>query len=575
MVGQPELSGGMTHFPYANPDAPKGGVLRQAAIGTFDTINPFSLQGKAAQGLNLIYDRLMIQSWDEPFTLYPLIAEKVIVPDDRSSITFILNPNARFSDGTPVTTDDVLFSFTTFREKGRPNMRNVYKLVADTITDKDARSITFKLGEGYNRETVMILAKMPVLPKAWWQDKDFNKTLLEPPVTSGPYRIAGIDVGRRVVFERNPDYWGHDLPVYRGLNNFDRIIYDYFRDGTAAFESFKKGDIDIFTDLDPGHWANAYKDSAAVQSSQIRKESLTHGRVEKMWGFIFNLRRKPFDDMQVRRALGLMLDYDWINRNNFYGQYQPLGSYFPNSDLAANGVPSDEELKILEPYRSTLPPDVFGTAWTPPSSGSQAAMRKNFVTADKILQDAGWVVKDNIRINQKTGEPLRFEILIGTSNDEKIALAFKRNLARLGINVTLRTLDAAAFQDRLMNYDYDMTLYWWLNTLSPGTEQALYWGCAAADQKGRFNYSGLCHPAVEKLIAAIPNAISREEMRVHIRALDRILTWESIAIPLFYSGKDNVAAWQSLHHPEKISLYGNVIEAWWAEPTSKDSAKWD
>ena len=564
MVGQPKLSSGFTHFEYANPDAPKGGTLRQAALGSFDTINPFSLNGKAAQGLNLAYDRLTIQSWDEPFTLYPLIAEKIDVASDRSHIGFTLNEAAQFSDGTPITTDDVVFTFETLRDKGRPNMRNVYKLV-DRIDVANSRHLTFYLKEGFNRETVMIIAKMPVLSKAWWSGKDFNKTILTPPVSSGPYRITEVSVGRRVVMERNPDYWGKDLPVYRGLNNFDRVIYDYFRDQTAAFESFKKGDIDVWTDLDPGHWVKAY-DFDAAKSGKVKRESLQHGRVEKMWGFVFNLRRPPFDDLRVRRAMALMIDYDWINKNIFYGQYNSLTGYFPNSDLGAAGVPSAAELELLNPFKDNLPPEVFGPAWRPPATGNQMALRQNQAQADTMLKEAGWEIKNGQRMNAKTGDVLGFEILVGNKIDEKIALTFKRSLSRLGINVTLRTLDAAAFQDRLTDYDYDMTLYWWLNTLSPGTEQAIYWGCDAAKQNGRFNYSGICHPAIEKLSAAIPNATSREEMATLTRALDRILTWEQIAIPLFYSGKDNVASWAKFRHPDHISLYGNVIESWWMAP---------
>lgn len=560
MVGQPKLSADFTHFDYANPDAPKGGTLRQAMLGSFDTINPFSLNGKAAQGLNLAYDRLMTQSWDEPFTLYPLIAERVVVPDNRASITFHLNKAATFSDGTKITTDDVRFSFETLRDKGRPNMRNVYKLV-DNVIITDHHIITFTLGTGYNRETVMILAKMPVLSKAWWHDKDFNKTILTPPISSGPYRITEVSVGRRVVFERNPDYWGKDLPVYKGLNNFDRMVFDYFRDQTTAFESFKKGDVDVWTDMDPGHWSNAYQ-FPAKQNGNVTQQSLTHGRVEKMWGFIFNLRRPPFDDIHVREALSMMIDYDWLNRNNFYNQYTPLSSFFPNSDLKAIDKPSIAEKELLQPFANTLPAAVFETAKTPPASGNQYALRQNQLKANALLDSAGWKIVGGQRIHIATGKRLEFEILVSNRIDEKMALAFKRNLAKLGIAVTLRSLDSAAFQDRLTGYDYDMTVYWWLNTLSPGTEQAIYWGCDAAKQNGRFNYSGICHPALENLISKIPNASSRAEMQTMTRALDRILSAEHIAIPLFYSGKDNVAAWSGFQHPPHTPLYGNVMESW-------------
>ncbi len=573
MVGDAKMSSDFTHFDYANPEAPKGGTFRRAAFGTFDTVNPFSLKGNSAQGLNLVYDRLMSRSWDEPFTMYPQIAESVNIPEDRSSITFTLNPNAKFQDGTTITSDDVEFSFETLKEKGRPNMRNVYKLV-DKVEKSGKDKITFHLGKGYDRETVMILAMMPVLSKHWWSGKDFNKTILEAPNTSGPYKIAEIDAGKKIVYERDPNYWGADLPVNKGQYNFDKVSFDYFRDQTSAFESFKAGDIDVWVDLDPGHWASAY-DLPSVSTDLIKKEELKHGRVERMWGFIFNTRRAPFDNAKVRRALSQMVDYDWINRNIFYGAYQTTTSYFPNSELAAIDEPSQEELVYLSPYKDNLPEEVFGPAWQAPPSGSMVANRASQVKADALLKESGWGVRNGLRVNDTTGEPFSFEIVLGDPKDEKLAISFKKSLERLGITVTLRTLDAAAFQDRLTAYDYDMVLDYWQNSLSPGTEQALYWGCQAAKENGRFNYAGICHPAIENLIATIPNATSREGMVAATRALDRILTWENYAIPLFYSDRDTVASWSLFSHPEQQSLYGNILESWWSISLPENAAKQD
>lgn len=566
MHGTPKMQPGFTHLDYANPDAPQGGTLRQSAIGTFDTLNPFSLKGKSALGLNYTYDRLMGRSWDEPFTLYPLIAEKAEIPEDRSSLTVFLNPKARFQDGSPITTDDVLFSFNLLKEKGRPNMRNVYKLVK-TIEKTGANGVKLTLGETYDRETVMILAMMPVLSKAYWTGKDFEKTTFAPPVTSGPYKITSVDPGRRVVYTRDRSYWANDLPVNKGLYNFDRIVVDYFRDESVAFEAFKSGDIDLRTEIDPGRWATGY-DFPALKTGQVRQEDLQHGRVERMWGFIYNLRRAPFDDIKVRRALSLLVDYDWINRNIFHGQYKPLTSFYPNSGLAAQGSPSPAELALLDPYKDTLPAETFGPAWTPATSGNAIASRANRKQADALLKDAGWIIRDNQRVNAKTGKPLTFEILLSSPDDEKIALSYKRSLASLGINVTLRTLDTAAFRDRLNGFDYDMTLYFWTNTLSPGTEQALYWGCEAAKQDGRFNFAGLCTPASDSLTKAIPNVHTRDDLVAHVRALDRVLTWSHIAVPLFYSGRDFVASWRGFRHPATVSLYGNTVESWWAEPAA-------
>lgn len=562
-----------THFDYANPEAPKGGTFRRAAFGTFDTVNPFSLKGNSAQGLNLVYDRLMSRSWDEPFTMYPLIAESVELPEDRSAITFTLNQDAKFQDGTQITTDDVEFSFNTLKEKGRPNMRNVYKLVSK-VEKSGKGKITFHLGKGYDRETVMILSMMPVLSKAWWNGKNFDKTILESPNTSGPYKIAVIDAGRKIVYERDPNYWAADLPVNKGQYNFDKVSFDYFRDQTPAFEAFKAGDIDVWLDLDPGHWASAY-DLPSISSGLIKKEELKHGRVERMWGFIFNTRRAPFDNGKVRRALSLMIDYDWINRNIFYNSYQTTVSYFPNSELAASGEPSPEDLTYLLPFKEQLPEEVFGAAWQAPPSGSMIAARANQINADKLLKESGWGIRNGLRVNDKTGEPFSFEIVLGSAKDEKLAISFKKSLERLGITVTLRTLDAAAFQDRLSSYEYDMILHYWQNTLSPGTEQTLYWGCQAAKENGRFNYAGICHPAIEKIAASIPNAKTHEEMVASIHALDRILTWENYAIPLFFSGHDSVASWSLFHHTDRQSLYGNMLESWWGMPQTENSAKQD
>ncbi len=561
MHGAPAQKDGFTNLPYAKADAPKGGVLRQSAVGSFDTLNPFTLKGKAALGLTYVYDRLMGRSWDEPFTLYPLIAQSVDVPDDRSSITFHLNPAAKFSDGSPITIDDVLFSFNTLKEKGRPNMRQVYKLV-DHVDKIDATSLKFTLVPAHDRETVMIIAMMPVLSKKYWSDKNFDASTLAIPVTNGPYKIAGIEPGRKIILERDPNYWAKDLPINKGLYNFDRITTDYFRDDAVALEAFKKGDLDLRVEQNPHRWATGYTGSLGP----IKQEALAHGRVEKMWGLIFNLRREPFDDIRVRKALSLMVDYDWINKNIFHSLYKPTNSFYPNSNLAASGKPDAAELKLLDPYRNALPPEVFGDAWKTSDTGNPAALRENQRLADGLLKEAGWIIKDGKRVNAKTGKPLTFEILLGTAEDEKVALSFKRSLARLGIDISMRTLDSAAFNDRMLSYEYDMTLYFWQNTLSPGTEQMLYWGCQAAKDKGRFNYSGICLPAIDALAKNIPQVKSREELLANIHALDRILTWEHIAIPLFYSGKDFVASWPYMAHPDRNALYGNTLESWYKTP---------
>ena len=531
MHGKPLLKAGDS-FSYANVSAPQGGTLKQSVVGSFDTINPFTLKGKAAQGLNLFYDRLTIRSWDEPFTLYPLIAEHIEIPDDRSSITFTLNKKARFNDGSPITSDDVLFTYALLKEKGRPNMRTVYKLIKRAEI-KDKQTITFYFGEGYNRETAMIVAMMPVLSKRYWSTKNFDQTSFEIPVSSGPYLIDSIDEGRQIIFEKNKNYWAKDLPILRGLYNFESISFDYFRDDSVAFEAFKSGDIDIRNEIDPAQWQSSY-DGARVASGQIQKYEIPHGRVERMWGFIFNTRHAPFDNVNVRKALSLALDRPWLNRNLFHGQYKLTNSFFANSDLA----------------------------YTPPAT-KILTMRQNLIQADQLLKSENYIIQNGKRIHKDTKVPLRFEILIGSPEDEKIALAYKRTLAKLGVVASLRSLDSTSFRDRMIRYNYDMLLYFWQNSLSPGTEQALNFSCAAAKEEGRFNYSGICSEDIDALVYALPDVKTRDELIEHAKELDKQLLESYIAIPLFHAGFDRIAADKRIGFPKRPALYGTVLESLW------------
>ncbi len=567
MHGQPKYSADFTHLDYASPQAPKGGALKQAAIGTFDNLNPFAIKGKAAQGLNLVYDRLMQRVWDEAFTMYPLIAEKVDIPADRSEVTFHINKAARFHDGSPITAEDVLFSFETLRDHGRPNMRRIYKLV-DSAKIMGKHEVYFHFGEGFDRETVMILAMMPVLSKAWWDGREFDSTLLEIPLLNGPYKITAVDPGRRVVYERAPDYWAKDLPVNSGHFNFERIIYDYYRDNSVAFEAFKSGDLDLRRERDAGKWATAY-DFPAIKNGAVTKESLQHGRPERVRSLIFNTRRTPFDNRGVREALNYVLDFDWLNTNLFHSQYKRITSYFPNSELAATGEPSEAELALLKPFESALAPEVFGPAWQAAKTSNQSEQRKNLRKASALLKEAGWIIKDGKRVHKKTFEPFKFEILLDSPQDEKVALSFINSLERLGIRAHVRVLDSAAFRGRLNEYDFDMVLYHWTNSLSPGTEQMLYWSCESADQPARWNFPGICQPAIDALAQGIANAKDREDLVAHAHALDRILSWNYYTIPLYYAGEDYVSYRNFIRHPDKTPLYGMVIETWWAENAIK------
>lgn len=540
MVGKPKYAASSTHLEYANPDAPKGGTLKQSAVGTFDTLNPFTIKGKAPDGLNLTVDRLMARVWGEPFTLYPLVAEKADVPDDRSSVVFTLNKEARFHDGHPMTSEDVLFSFETLREFGRPNMRRIYKLATPTIIDD--HNIRFDFGEGHDRETVMIFAMMPVLPKHYWDGKVFDQTTLEAPLGSGPYKLVTAEPGKKVVYERVPDYWAQNSLTNKGHHNFEQIIYEYYRDDTVALESFKKGDLSIRREWDAGSWNNSYNDI----STDIIKEELKHGRAAKVRAFIFNTRRAPFDNRDVREALNIIFDFDWVNESFFYGKYQRIGNpllrtgtYFPNTDLGYEHDLSDSFVMIDR--------------------------RELLREANNALKKNGWVVKDGVRVNQETGEPMRFEILLDTPSDEKIALSYVRNLKKMGIEATVRVLDSAAYRGRMKDYDFDMTLHYWHSTLSPGTEQYLYWSCEAAEQSSRWNFAGVCDPEIDELAKAIPAAKTREELLEKTKRLDQKLQNGVYMVPLYYNPYDYVAYWQGMKRPEVTPLYGIVLETWWMD----------
>ncbi len=537
MYNDAALSPGFTHYPYVNPDAPKGGALRQAALGTFDNLNPFTLKGKPPMGLgpgpSLVFDRLTDRSWDEPFTLYPLIAEKWRVARDRSAITFYLNPRAQFHDGTAITADDVVFTWEVLRDQGRPNMRRVYQLV-DRATVADSRTISFTLKPGYDRETVMILAMMPVLSRASFVNRLFDAATQEPILGSGPYRVAAVEPGRRIVYERVANYWAADLGARRGQNNFDQIIYEYFRDDSVAFQALTSGALDFRRETDLRQWQTAY-DIPRVRSGDLQKSFIPHGRAEVVRGFMMNTRRPPFYQIEVRRAVALALDFDWINRNFFGSQLQRTNSIFPNTDLAAPA-----------PTTAPLP--------------ARAALQQ----ADALLKQAGFIVKDGIRVNAQTGAPLRFDVFLGAAGDEKIALAYARSLKKLGITMRVRTLDAAAFRDRLNTYNFDMVYYFWQSTLSPGGEQTLYWGCAAAEQPGRFNYPGLCDPKIDRAAMAIAQTTTRPELMKRTSDLDSLVMAAQIIVPMGYLPTDLIALDEHIARPGTTPLYGVVPESWWA-----------
>jgi microcin C transport system substrate-binding protein len=573
MTGEPLYPSDFSHFIYVNPDAPKGGTLKLGATGTFDSLNPFIVRGQTPFGLgsgtmSLVYESLMARGWDEPFTLYGLIASSVEVAADRSGIIFNLDKDAHFSDGSPVTADDVLFSFTTLRDKGRPNHRTYYKKVASAEKLSPTRvKFIFKPDEKgvIDREMPLIIGLMPIMPKRDWQDREFNQTSLRAPIASGPYKVVAVDVGRSIVYERDANYWAKDLPVMRGLYNFDKIQIDYYRDDNVSLQAFKAGQYDIRREADPTKWATSYN-FPAVADGRVRLEKLNHRRTEPAYGYIMNTRRALFADPVIRAALQYSFDFDWVNKNLFHGQFKRVDSFFPNSELKATDLPEGKELEILDVYRSGLPPEVFTEPVTPPTVSSQEPFRAHLLKAEALLRKGGYTIKDN-KLFAPSGAPVVFEILLSDPIEEKVALNWLSGLKRLGIKANVHTVDSAQYQSRLAAFDFDVTANKWANSLSPGNEQVYFWGSAAADQKGSRNYAGVKNPIVDTLASILSNIATREELVATAHALDRVLMQGHYFVPLYYLGADDIASWTRVEHPDKMSLYGNVMESWWsAEP---------
>ncbi len=570
MHGTPKYAPGFTHFDYTNPNAPQGGTLRLGVVGSFDSLNPFIIRGQTPQGLGLgafalVYESLMARSWDEPFSLYGLIAESVEVSEDRSAITFNLNPAAHWQDGVPITADDVLFSYATLREKGRPNHRTYYKKVesAEKCGERCVR-FAFKRNPdgGIDREMPLIMALMPVLPQHDWLDRDFNRTTLRPPVGSGPYKLTKLEPGRSVTYTRDPQYWGRDVPAQRGLYNFATIRFDYYRDDSIALQAFKAGQFDLRREPDPNKWATAYE-SPALRDGRLKLERFEHQRPEAISGFILNTRRPLFQDSALREAVGYAFDFGWINRSLFHGLYRRTESFFPNSELAATGLPQGKELERLEPFRAQLPPAIFTTSPAPPATDGEESLRANLLKASDKLKAAGYVLKDG-QLYTPDATPVSFEVLLSDPAEEKIALEWARALKRIGIMAHARVVDSAQFQARLTSFDFDVTTGRWFNSLSPGNEQSAYWSAASAAQNGSRNYPGVRDPVVDALATAIPAALTREDLVAATRALDRVLLAGHYVVPFYHLGADHVAFWPArVAHPAVTPIYGAILETWW------------
>jgi microcin C transport system substrate-binding protein len=569
LVGAPKFGPDFKHFDWVNPDAPKGGMVRMWAPGTFDTFNRYNIFGNKAAGLSLIDSPLMVDVPDEASTEYAMIAEWVSHPADYSSVTFGLRREARFHDGRPVTADDVIFSLEALK-KVSPFFGAYYKNVIAAEKNGD-HEVTFRFDQRGNRELPQIVGQLPVLPKHYWQGRgangeprDLAKTTLEPPVGSGPYRIKSFEPGRTVVYERVADWWAKDLPVAKGQWNFNELQFEYYRDRVPAFEAFKAGSIDYFPETSAKEWATAYNFDA-VNTGRVKKERIVDGDPPQMQAFAFNLRRPQFQDPRVRRAFILAFDFEWANKNLFYDQYARVTNYFGYDDLKSKGLPEGLELKILEEVRSDVPPEVFTTEYTMPVNQTPADVRKHLSEAAKLLAEAGWTPRNGVLTNAR-GEQLTAEFLNVQPEFERVLQPYVRTLERLGIKASLRTVDAAQYQRREDEFDFDIITSTFAQSTSPGNEQREFWSSAAADIKGSRNVIGIKNPAVDKLIDRIIFAKDREELAAATRALDRVLLWNNYVVPQWYSPYERIAYWNKFKRPEKLpSRSASFLQVWWSD----------
>ncbi len=570
MFGDLKYPPGFKQFDYVNPDAPKGGTVRLAAIGTYDTLNPFTLKGVPAAGAGLLFQTLTVNSGDEPFSEYGVIAQSFIVPEDRSWVAFNLRPEARFNDGSRITPEDVVFTFDILKTKGAPNYRSYYAdVVKAEVSAPGQVKFTFRAGD--NPELPLIVGQLPVLPRAYWAEREFDRTTLDAPLGSGPYVVESADPGRSITYKRVANHWSEAIPAMKGQYNFDRIRFDYYRDSTVALEAFKGGEYDFRQENVAKDWATGY-DAPAVSEGLIKREEIVNEQPTGMQGFVMNVRRPIFADRRVREAIAYAFDFEWTNRTLFYGAYKRTRSYFSNSELASRGLPGPAELKILEPFRGQIPDEVFTKEYVPPATDGSGNLRDNLRIAFDLLKSAGWVVKERRLVNEKTGEPMSFEILLSQPTWERISLPFAKNLERLGIQARVRTVDSAQYQKRMETFDYDMTVEVFPQSLSPGNEQRDMWSSAMAKVEGSRNTIGVADPAIDKLVELVINAPDRQALIDRTRALDRVLLWGHYTVPNWHIQTWRVAYWDRFARPAVTAKYAlGFLNTWWVDP-AKDAA---
>ncbi|MFT5259574.1 MAG: microcin C transport system substrate-binding protein [Saprospiraceae bacterium] len=560
----PKYAEGFSHFDYANPDAPKGGIFRVAPVSeaTFDSFHPFISKGNPVS--TGAVETLLTASLDEPFTEYGLIAEYIEWPDERDWVTFHINPKAKWHDGMPITADDVIWTFNTLIEKGRPAYRFYYASV-EKVEKLDKLVVKFTFNESNNRELPMVVGQLPVLPKHYWEDKDFEKTTLEPPLGSGPYQITDHEPGRFIEQSLVDNYWGKDLAVNRGMYNFGKQRTDFYRDVTAIRLALKAGKIDFRQENQAKAWATEYENLDSIDEGRLIKRKVAHQQPTGMQGLMLNTRRANFSNPLTREALTYAFDFEWTNRNLFFSQYTRTRSYFSNSTLASTGLPSEAELAVLEPHRGQLPARIFTEEYNPPATDGSGWPRDNLLKADALLKQAGWIVKDLKRVNAETGEPFEFEILLVSKAFERIMLPMVRNLNRLGIEAKIRLVDTSQYINRLRSFDFDAMVSVIGQSENPGNEQREYWTQDAAAQEGSRNYPGVSSEVVDSLVDNIIKSKDRESLIANTRALDRVLLYGFYVIPNWHLAADRVLYWNKFGIPDTSLKSGVVTTRWWID----------
>lgn len=551
------------HFEYANPEAPKGGSFRQAAIGTFDSFNPFIVKGTSADGIGLLFDSLMTRSLDEPFTQYGLLAETIRMPDDRTWVEFDLRSAATFSDGTPVRAKDVIETFRLLREEGSPFYKAYYRDISSITALNDGMTVRFEFGDDENRELPLIVGEIPIMSADWWSGRDFKAPSLDPILGSGPYLVDKIDAGRSITYKRNPDYWAADLSVNRGRHNFDEMIYDYYRDSTVALEAFKAGQYDFREENSSKNWATGYT-GPAFDDGRVVRELVDDANPAGMQAFIMNTRRDKFKDARVRQAITLGFDFEWTNANLFYDAYTRSHSFFSNSEMAAEQLPTPAELEILEPLRGQIPDEVFTDVYRAPTTKGDGRNRAQLREALKLLREAGWNL-DAGALKNAQGQAFNFEILLVQKDFERVVAPFIQNLEKLGMEVSIRIVDVSQYINRLRETDFDMIVGSFGQSSSPGNEQREFWGSEAADQPGSRNLIGIKDPAIDQLVEMLIQAPDREQLVLRARALDRVLQWNHFVVPQFHIASHRIAYWNKFGFPEKRPTYALGLDTWWAK----------